>query len=109
MQGGSSFRLSGKILDLECVRNLLSSINDPDQGLELENPICSASYGYCAAKKKSSNDASCRPFVDSPTQLSFLKYLSISVVGSCACWSNPTKQSWLNLSVAYSKGDLVQC
>ena len=50
MQGGSSFRFSGKILDLECVRNLWSSINDPDQGLELENPICSASYGYCAAK-----------------------------------------------------------
>ena len=49
MQRGSSFRLSGKILDLECVRNLLSSINDPDQGLELENLICSASYGclYC--------------------------------------------------------------
>ena len=36
MQRGSSFRLSGKILVLECVRNLLSSINDPDQGLELE-------------------------------------------------------------------------
>ena len=36
MQGGSSFRFSGKILDLECVRNLWSSINDPDQGLELE-------------------------------------------------------------------------
>ena len=51
MQGGSSFRFSGKILDLECVRNLWSSINDPDQGLELENPICSASYGFCAAKK----------------------------------------------------------
>ena len=36
MQGGSSSRLSGKILVLECVRNLWSSINDPDQGLELE-------------------------------------------------------------------------
>ena len=36
MQGGSSSRLSGKILVLECVSNLLSSINDPDQGLELE-------------------------------------------------------------------------
>ena len=51
MQRGSSFHLSSKILVLECVRNILSSINDPDQGLELENPICSASYGYCAAKK----------------------------------------------------------
>ena len=51
MQGGSSSHLSGKILVLECIRNLLSPINDPDQGLELENPICSASYGFCAAKK----------------------------------------------------------
>ena len=36
MQRGSSFSLSGKILVLECMRNLLSSINNPDQGLELE-------------------------------------------------------------------------
>ena len=106
MQRGSSFRLSGKILVLECVRNLLSSINDSDQGLELE--IFYAVLVTVVVLQKSSIYASCRPFDDPPTQLSFLKYLSISVVGSCACWSNPTKQSWLNLSVAYSKEDLVQ-
>ena len=50
MQGGSSSRLSGKILVLECDRNLLSSINDPDQGLQLENLICSASYGCLCCK-----------------------------------------------------------
>ena len=36
MQRGTSYRLSGEILNLKCVSNLLSSINDPDQGLELE-------------------------------------------------------------------------
>ena len=45
MQRGTSYRLSGEILNLKCVSNLLSSINDPDQGLELENLKRSASYG----------------------------------------------------------------
>ena len=43
MQRGSSFRLSGKILVLECVCNLLNH-NDPDRGLELETLIRNATY-----------------------------------------------------------------
>jgi len=50
MQGGSSFRFSGKILDLECVRNLWSSINDPDQGLELEILNAGLVAVVCVAK-----------------------------------------------------------
>jgi hypothetical protein len=82
MQGGRSSRLSGKILVLECVRNLLSSINDSDQGLELENLICNTSYGCLCCKNPISMH-----HVDLllTYQPSFLKYSSISVVDKGPC------------------------
>ena len=61
MQRGSFFLLSGKILVLEYMRNLLSH-NDSDLGLELETLLCSVSYGCCAAKINIY--ALCRPFDD---------------------------------------------
>ena len=83
MQGGSSFRFSGKILVLECVRNLLSSINDPDQGLELENLKRSASYGCLCCK----NPGSMHPvdiFVDPLTLAKFHQVL-VYVCGLLMC------------------------
>ena len=105
MRRGTSYRLSGEILNLKCVSNLLSSISDPDQGLELENLNRSASYGCLCCK----NPGSMHPvdiFVD-PSQVS---------PSACLClWSahvpdgqKPYQQSRWNLSVAYSKEDLVK-
>jgi len=50
MQRGTSYRLSGEILNLKCVSNLLSSINDPDQGLELEILNAGLVAVVCVAK-----------------------------------------------------------
>ena len=83
MQGGSSSRLSGKILVLECVSNLLSSINDPDQGLELENLKRSASYGCLCCK----NPGSMHPvdnFVDPLTLAKFHQVL-VYIGGMLMC------------------------
>ena len=38
MRRGTSYRLSGEILNLKCVSNLLSSISDPDQEVYVKQP-----------------------------------------------------------------------
>ena len=116
MQRGSSFNLSSKILVLECVRNLLSSINYPDQGLELENIICNASYSCLCCK----NPGSMHPidlFVDPLTLAKFhqvLVYvcgmfmcLLVKTIPGIHCWTSLLlilKMIWYNVNLFFCLG-----
>ena len=116
MRRGTSYRLSGEILNLKCVSNLLSSINDPDQGLALENLKRSASYGCLCCK----NPGSMHPvdiFMDPLTLAKFhqvLVYvcgmfmcLLVKTIPGIHCWTSLLlilKMIWYNVNLFFCLG-----